>query len=583
MNNPQTDIFNDIRLKVVPDPARPNAWHLSWFCDNKDEWFKMLAKVRELPGRLWIPSAKCWAIPDNPVAVKAARSLGFTFPEKPTQLPGAEQQPGETPVQAFLRSLSEVPLNPSRPVLSGLRPYQVDFLRYMEQRNGRGALGDDMGTGKTVQSLGWLAYASQFPALIVVTATTKLQWLRVFTRGPDKWVGGIDTWRKEFSAWKWVRVLEGRRLSQLDPKMSYIINWDILADWAGRINGKGQFVLDGPLSKIPFKTIIGDEIQAIGNPTSQRSKAFRALAKRIPGVLGMSGTPARSKPAQFWPLLNLVAPETFADHRRYLNRYCGPASNGFGMTYDGASHTEELHALIAPLILRRTKADVMKDLPPKTIEVVPVEVSDHAMSEYKRQEELAFNSKDLTQQERRDRVMGLLNTAYAMKEQGALRWIKDFMDSGEQKLVLFCWHRDVVELLMNAMKSYHPIKINGEVTGAARDKAVQRFVSDPNCRMVVANIQAGGVGLDGLQNVCSYTAFVEFSHTPNDHTQAEDRLHRGGQDNPVTAYYLVAPGTVDDDAIESLDRKRQMLNAVLDGKACEDSDLLTEILAKRGY
>ena len=515
------------------------------------------------------------------MAVKAAQALGFVFPER-IQLT-TQVAEGVPPVKAFLESLSSVPLDPSKIVLHGLREYQVDFLRYMVQRKGRGALGDDMGTGKTVQSLGWLAYESQFPALIVVTATTKLQWLRVFTRGPDKWLGGIDAWRKEFTAWKWCRVLEGRRLSELDPKMSYIVNWDILADWAGHLNGKGQFVLDGPLAKLPFKTIIGDEIQAIGNPTSQRSKAFRALAHRIKGMIGMSGTPARSKPAQFWPLLNLVAPELFANKKRYLNRYCAPASNGFGMTYDGASHTEELHALLAPLILRRTKADVMKDLPPKTIEVVPVEVSDRAMDDYRKQEALAFGEKDLTMAERRDRVMGLLHTAYAMKEQGAIRWIKDFMESGEQKLALFCWHRDVVELLLTAMKDYNPIKINGDVTGVARDRAVQKFISDPKCRMIVANITSGGVGLDGLQQVCSYAAFVEFSHTPNDHTQAEDRLHRGGQGNPVTAYYIVAPGTVDDDAIESLDRKRQMMNAVLDGKECEDSDLLTEILAKRGY
>lgn len=582
MNGEQTDIFKDIRCQVTPDPDRHGAWHLKWFSTDKGEWFKMLEKVRDLPSRLWVPSAKCWAIPDNAIVVKAAEALGFVFPARVDPI-DAPQDSGLSPVQAFLASLAQVQLDPSKTVLHGLRPYQVDFLRYMTQRNGRGALGDDMGTGKTVQSLGWLAYDNATPSLIVVTATTKLQWLRVFTRGPDKWDGGIDAWRKEFQAWKWVRVLEGRRLNELDPKMSYIINWDILADWAGRINGKGQFVLDGPLSRVPFKAVIGDEIQAIGNPTSKRSKAFRALAKKIPGMIGMSGTPARSKPAQFWPLLNLVEPNLFANHKRYLTRFCAPASNGFGMTYDGASHTEELHALIAPLILRRTKADVMKDLPPKTIEVVPIEVSSTAMEDYKRQEELAFASKDLTTQERRDRVQGLLHTAYAMKEAGSIRWLKDFMDSGDQKLVLFCWHRDVVELLMNALKDYRPVKINGDVVGKARDAAIQRFISDPNCRMTVANIQAGGVGLDGLQNACSYAAFVEFSHTPNDHTQAEDRLHRSGQDNAVTAYYLVAPGTVDDDAIESLDRKRQMLNAVLDGKPCEDSDLLTEILAKRGY
>ena len=115
-----------------------------------------------------------------------------------------------------------------------------------------------------------------------------------------------------------------------------------------------------------------------------------------------------------------------------------------------------------------------------------------------------------------------------------------------------------------------------------REEARTKFINDPKCRVIVANIQAGGVGIDGFQEVCSDVAFAEFSHTPNYHRQAEDRLHRSGQKTSVTSYYLVAPGTVDMDAIEVLDARAKMLDGVLDGKETATTDLLTELLERRG-
>ena len=99
---------------------------------------------------------------------------------------------------------------------------------------------------------------------------------------------------------------------------------------------------------------------------------------------------------------------------------------------------------------------------------------------------------------------------------------------------------------------------------------------------MVANIQAGGVGIDGWQEVASDVAFAEFAHTPTLHNQATDRIHRSGQINTVTAYYMVAPNTIDTDAIEVLDARAKMLDGVLDGKETASSDLLTELLERRG-
>lgn len=434
--------------------------------------------------------------------------------------------------------------------------------------------------GKTVEALSWMVYANAYPALYVVNAPTKLQWQEAYR----KWVGAT---KKHYPD---VEVLSGKTPRPLSKYKSYIINWDVLSDWTGHYetiekNGETQvvYICDGPLSQVGFRLLVGDEVQAIGNPESQRAVAFKELSKIIPHCIGMSGTPAMSKPMQFWTLLSIVEPSMFKNFYMFKQRYCDPQNDGFGVKYNGASNIEELHELLVRCMLRRTKGEVMKDLPPKIMEVVPLEVETSAMDAYYEEERAAF-SDDTAKGEKesaRNKVAHLLRTAYALKEKSMLQWIEDFLESGK-KLLLFAWHRSVVEVLYDTLKAYNPALIYGGMSTNEREEARKKFIENPKCKVIVANIQAGGVGIDGFQDVCSDVAFAEFSHTPNFHRQAEDRLHRSGQHNSVTSYYLVAPGTVDMDAIEILDARAKMLDGVLDGKETATTDLLTEVLERRG-
>ena len=107
--------------------------------------------------------------------------------------------------------------------------------------------------------------------------------------------------------------------------------------------------------------------------------------------------------------------------------------------------------------------------------------------------------------------------------------------------------------------------LTGETSSAQRERIKTEFVNDENVRVIVANIQSAGVGIDGLQKACSNCCFVEFTAAPTDHWQAEDRLHRGGQEVPVNVYYLVAPRTIDVTMAYQLDTKAVALASVLDG------------------
>lgn len=675
---------------------------LTWFTHSKDAWKAVLDAVRKLPERSYNAATKKWEVPWNGFTEQWMTTSGWKDPPK-------EKDPAEKREDPRIKQQAKIDatkLDPEGTLIPGLRPYQIDFLKFAQLRHGRLALGDEMGCvcgdmavvvckdgkerkisletlyrefvktkdkcdwkiqclledghtigfgevvdvvqsglkkcvhatfedstyliatpdhrvltdngwtelkdtlntyvqtdgtkdfmskvvfirsaglrmtydvkvlnygnftanhvvvhncGKTVEALSWMVYANAYPALYVVNAPTKLQWQGAYR----KWVGAT---KKHYPD---VDVLSGRKPYRLDRSKSYIINWDILSDWKEE------------LAQVGFRLLVGDEVQAIGNPESLRASAFKELSQVIPHVIGMSGTPAMSKPMQFWTLLSIVEPSMFKNFFVFKNRYCDPQTDAFGTKYNGASNVEELHELLVNCMLRRTKSEVMKDLPPKVMEVVPLEVDESALNDYYEEERAVFSGETIEgeKENARNKVAHLLRSAYALKEKSMLLWIEDFLESGK-KLLLFAWHRSVVEVLYDTLKAYNPALIYGGMSANDRESARLKFIEDDTCKVMVANIQAGGVGIDGWQSCCDSVAFAEFAHTPTLHNQATDRLHRGGQINTVTAYYLTAPGTIDDDALEVLDTRAKMMSNIMDGKEMASSDLLTELLERRGF
>lgn len=622
------------------------------FFANGDEWKRALSIVKTLKGARWNALDKAWMVQDISENVDKLKSTG-TINAPKTEVKKTEKPKDDIPaaLKRCPAKYREFALAPelvtdvdlkerqkkliantelAGPLVKGLRNYQINFLRFMTAREGRAMLGDDMGTGKTLQSLSWLAYADDFPALIVVTAPTKLQWEREYKR----WLNGFKNseeitilsgrpsiFAKSFSELekhehfilkesidkkskkkiaKKIPFHEGQvaavisdenflpvKLSSLytwndrkkiwvyfkpitSSSSSVIINWDILDDWLPL------------LYKYNFKCIIGDEAQAIGNPTSQRGKAFLKLSKKIPHCIVMSGTPARSRPAQYWSMISCVEPNMFPDYTAYLWRYCDPKFTPFSMqpTFDGARNVKELHAKLMKCMLRRTKDEVMTELPKKQIEVVPLEVDPEIKKAYDGEESMLEAITD--KNELRMKVASLNRCAYLMKEKALIKWTEELLEQTGEKVVIFCWHRDVVDLLLEAFAKYNPAKIYGGLSLKEREVEKAKFIEDPSCRVIVGNIQALGTGVDGLQKVCCKAIFAEFANTVTDGRQAEDRLHRGGQEKQVTIYYTLAQGTIDEDMMAALDEKAKILDSVLDGKEVEDIDLLTEILARRG-
>jgi SWI/SNF-related matrix-associated actin-dependent regulator 1 of chromatin subfamily A len=524
-----------------------SAIELTFREPTNEEFVKTLTMVKTIPGREFNGNAKTWKVPKTAANIEKLKAFGFEFKEgaatravKTYTLPEWNPPYLEMPTPAEWKEL-----------FPGLRDYQLTFLKFMQWREGFALLGDEMGTGKTCQALSWAKLFDQWPILVVTTASTKDQWGREFR----KWVGKGT-----------VQILSGKTPYRIIPSAKMVvINWDILASWRTALIDHGFYVL------------VGDEAHAIANPEAQRTVAFSLIAKKVKSVLAMSGTPILTKPRQFFPVLHLLEPQLFPTERKFLYRYCDPKPGAFGMTFDGATHIEELHDKIRRIMLRRLKSDVIQELPEKIRTTVFMEV-DHKVLE---EAELSFlASLGGTRAEAELALSELSTGIFTSKKDAVLRWLGEFSQSGE-KLVIFVWHRAVGDwLAMELGKS--AVRVDGSSTGKDREAAIRAFTTKAGVRFLIGNILAAGVGIDGLQHVCSNCAFVEFTASPGFMDQAESRLHRMGQKNSVNIWYLAAQDSVESDQLELLQNRWHSISTILDGQTPNESNLPQLIKSIKG-
>jgi len=450
-----------------------------------------------------------------------------------------------------------------------LRPYQKEGVEWLCGSKGHGLLGDEMGLGKSVQIASYLHFANAFPALIVCPSSLKLNWQRE-----------MKIWTK-----KKCLVLEGLSPYEIESFIVdypvVIINYDILGRkdkkaveaenkrWAAAkkmhvpyrkktIHPTGWADV---LKKIGFAAIVCDESQFIGERDTARTQSVVDICKAVPKAkrIFASGTPYTSAARQFFTTLYLIDPKTFSNRWKYQMDYCGAVKTRFGWRFKGLTNGERLHALIKPLMLRRLKKDVLAELPPKVKAAVPVRIDRKLYDEYKTDENYLMSG------EKSD--SGAYHTlkakAYKAKASACFEWIDDYI-AANNKLVVFVYHRST---FANVMDNYKKIAvgINGSTPAKTRQGFVDRFQNDESIRLFIGQIEAAGVGL--TLTAASATCFVEFGDTASEHEQAEDRVHRIGQEaDSVTAYYLIAEGTIDDDIMDRLKKGYENQKQVLDGE-----------------
>ncbi len=442
-----------------------------------------------------------------------------------------------------------------------LMPFQRECLREVEWFGGRCLIAMEMGTGKTLVALEHLRrHPESLPAVVICPASVKYHWereaLRIGFRRP--------------------LVLEGRNTSGTDgsplvPVLA-IVNYDVLRDWLP------------VLKRWRPKTVVLDECHYLQSGRTRRTKAATELCKGIPGVLALSGTPLLNRPIELYPVLHLLRPKVWSSRWWFVQKYCNPRWTPWGWNYKGATNADELHeSLSREVMVRRLKSDVLSELPPKLREVIPVPTSDP--DEYRRAD-LDFaawlhrqdpaKAKRSLKAEAMVKVGYLLRLAARLKLPAAVEWINDFLDGGDEKLVVFARHRAMIDGLRQGCRA-KSVTVDGAVTGRKRAAMVDAFQTDSGVRLLLGNIQAAGVGIT-LTAAC-HVAFAEMAWRPGDHTQAEDRCHRIGTTRTVWSHYLVARGTVEEKLCGIVQQKQETLSAVLDGGRVEgDLDVLDLLL-----
>ena len=453
-------------------------------------------------------------------------------------------------------SYAETASLPSGLELGGeLHPFQRAGVRYALSRR-RTFIADEQGLGKTVQALATLELDDAFPAVVICPASMKLMW----ERESLKWLPA-----------RTVEVLSGRAEEAWTPEASaaeiVVLNYDIL-----------EAHLDRLISLTP-RALVFDESHYVKNPQAGRTKAALALAAALPPDalrLALTGT----------PILNRA--DELVSQLRVLDRL-GEFGSGARLTrrFRSAGSDDRLHWNLRAIgYVRRTKKQVLPQLPAKRQDTVPLLLANE--QEYRLAEKdviawlqtLPLDLRTLDakvaaalRSEQLVRLNHLRQLAAVGKLPTALNWIEDFQASGEP-LVVFAEHIAIQEALLECFPS--AAHIMGGDSSEARQRAIDDFQRSDGPQLIVCSLRAGSQGITLTR--ASNVAFMELDWTPARHDQAEDRLHRIGQESAVTAWYLLAPNTIDESMAEVLERKRELIDAVTDGQVRDEERLVEAVV-----
>jgi hypothetical protein len=431
-----------------------------------------------------------------------------------------------------------------------LQPFQWAAVRYALEAK-RCFLADEQGLGKTVEALATLEAADAFPAVVVCPASLKLNWERESAR----WLPHRST-----------TVVNGRSGFPERADIT-ILNYELV-----------QYQLEA-LSRRGFKALIADESHYCKNPQAKRTKAVRRLAGSVAedGLrLALTGTPVLNHADELIAQLRVIGRlDDFGSGASFKRQFEGPLSE------------ERLHwHLRRYCFIRRLKSEVLPQLPAKRQVVVPVSLNNEAeyrLAEHDVIEWLRTQPIDLKQldakiaaalrAQRLAQLTALQRLAARGKLAAAIAWIHDFLESGEA-LVVFARHIEVQQAVLARFPD--AVHILGADSELQRQAAIDAFQEPDGPQLIIGatRVAAQGITLTRASNVC----FLELEWTPAIHDQAEDRCHRIGQRDAVTAWYLLAAETIDETMARLIQRKRQIVDAVTDGRGLPDAGLVEGVV-----
>jgi SWI/SNF-related matrix-associated actin-dependent regulator 1 of chromatin subfamily A len=465
------------------------------------------------------------------------------------------------------------------PMDEELWPFQRADVEYALGRNNT-LVGDQPGLGKTPVAICFANEIAAKRVLVICPANIRIQW-----------VNRIRQWST--MRWPYIvyPILSGRH--GVHPQAHWsVVSYDLA----------GTETIGGALAQGTYDLVILDEAHYLKSLDTRRTHAafgdhtgwcqeynkddktwrrlFPALTKRCGAIMALTGTPLPNRPREAYTLARNLCFESidWMSEDTFKNRF-NPSATMTGKRKDGTEYTyvreevgraSELQSrLRANFMVRHLKKDVMTQLKLPIYDIVRVEetkpIKDALQAEglldidLDRLEEEGIPVNGMWAEVRH--AIGL-----AIAPQ-VVEYAEMCLDGGEDKLLIGAWHVDVLNYLEHKLQKYGTVRIDGSTSMKQREHRKEQFIENPKIRIILGNLMALGVGVDGLQQVCSHCLVAEPDPVPGNNEQFIDRLDRGGQARTVQADLFVAPGSLLERILAGALRKRHNTHKALDRRA----------------
>ena len=444
-----------------------------------------------------------------------------------------------------------------------LRAYQVEgyhILAFWHRYSLNGCLADDMGLGKTVQTLAHLQRLKEEDKLGVSLLVAPVVTLPNWEAEAARFVPDISI----------IRHAGPRRLKSWKKRRGY----DIILISYTTLRNDAEF-----FSTMEFDYIILDEAHYVKNAASQTFKAIRSLKSRH--RLSLTGTPLENNTLELWTQMNFLNPWLLGTLKEFKNSYARPIEKN-----NDQGAVDSLRALISPFILRRKKEDVLDDLPPKEeillyseMDVVQEEAYGRLKSALRQRVLELFDSG-----EGKKSAVEILTFMLKLRQMALLPMLVDkkYMDvpsckmdslfllleeilSENHKVLIFSQFKKVIDYLDNFCRKNRMKHV--VMTGETKDRGtpVRRFQEDPEVRIFLLSLKAGGIGIN--LTAADYVILFDPWWNPAAEAQAVDRAHRMGQKRKVFTYRIITRNTIEEKIMTLQQRKKELADNLISDEA----------------
>ena len=449
-----------------------------------------------------------------------------------------------------------------------LYQHQEEGVKFLLSRNGC-ILADDMGLGKSIQSIIAALESGAKKILVVCPSSTKINWEREIN------VFCEDT-----------AIIDGKKWD--DAKFT-IINFDILKnfhtlhDGKKRKEGEPEVILNRDLAEAGFDLAIIDEAHYLKNNESIRGKIMVELSTKhnIDKVWLLTGTPVANRPMDFFNLLKIIKSPIANNWKYFAVRYCDgrqffrTLKNGqrkqIWLT-DGASNLEDLANKTKNTIIRRLKTEVL-DMPDKVMTPMHHILDKKGLKDYDLLWEQYTEKRKLegkkTNELQKDLVELILLRQFIANQAipYTIEMAENAIEMG-RKVIIFTSFTEELEIISNHFGKL-AVKHNGPMTSTQKQKSVDSFQNNPKVKVFVGNIKSAGVGITLTE--ATVVIFNSFDWVPGNNEQAEDRAFRIGQKNDVNVYYQLFDDTISSRMWVMLNNKKDVISTIMgDKKLTED-------------